>query len=109
VHWTQVYDPFGRWWLSTLVATLPILVLFVLLVGLKVKPHPTCPDRYVLIEPGTAIDCCGREIVVGAEEYFGFEAKFLENWQKQNGPNSQPAPNAPHKIQICVSYKECGT
>ena len=39
VHWTQVYDPFGRWWLSTLVATLPILVLFGLLVGLKVKPH----------------------------------------------------------------------
>ncbi len=39
MHWTQVYDPFGRWWLSTLVATLPILVLFGLLVGLKVKPH----------------------------------------------------------------------
>ena len=39
MHWTQVYDPFGRWWLSTLVATLPILVLFVLLVGLKVKVH----------------------------------------------------------------------
>ena len=77
--------------------------------GLKVKPHPTCPDRYVIIEPGTAIDCCGREILVGAEEYFGFEAKFLENWQKQNGPNSQPDPNVPHKIQICVSYKECGT
>lgn len=39
MHWTQVYDPFGRWWLSTLVATLPIVVLFGLLVGLKVKPH----------------------------------------------------------------------
>jgi lactate permease len=39
VHWTQVYDPFGRWWLSTLVATFPILVLFGLLVGAKVKPH----------------------------------------------------------------------
>ena len=39
MHWTQVYDPFGRWWLSTLVATLPIFVLFGLLVGLKVKPH----------------------------------------------------------------------
>src|SRR5712664_2667646 len=39
MHWTQVYDPFGRWWLSTLVATLPILVLFGLLVGLKLKPH----------------------------------------------------------------------
>jgi len=39
VHWTQSYDPFGRWWLSTLVATLPIFVLFGLLVGLKVRPH----------------------------------------------------------------------
>jgi DNA-binding beta-propeller fold protein YncE len=75
--------------------------------GLKVKPHPTCPDRYVIIEPGTAIDCCGREILLKAEEYFGFKDKFLENWQKQNGPNSQP-DTAEHKIQICVSYKECG-
>ena len=39
MHWTQVYDPFGHWWLSTLVATLPILVLFGLLAGLRVKPH----------------------------------------------------------------------
>ncbi len=39
MQWTQVYDPFGHWRLSTLVATLPILVLFGLLVGLKVKPH----------------------------------------------------------------------
>ncbi len=39
MHWTQIYDPFGRWWLSTLVATLPIFVLFGLLVGLKLKPH----------------------------------------------------------------------
>ena len=39
MHWTQVYDPLGHWWLSTLVATLPIFVLFGLLAGLKVKPH----------------------------------------------------------------------
>ena len=37
--WTQVYDPFGHWWLSTLVAALPIIVLFVLLAGLHVRPH----------------------------------------------------------------------
>jgi DNA-binding beta-propeller fold protein YncE len=76
--------------------------------GLKVIPHPTCPDRYVIIEPGTAIDCCGREILVAAEEYFGFEAQFLANWRKQKGPNAQPPTDA-HNIQICVSYKECGT
>ena len=37
--WTQNYDPFGHWWLSTLVAALPILVLLGLLAGLKLKPH----------------------------------------------------------------------
>src|SRR5436309_2412136 len=39
MHWTQVYDPLGHWWLSTVVAALPILVLFSLLAGLKIKPH----------------------------------------------------------------------
>ena len=37
--WTQNYDPFGHWWLSTLVAALPILVLLGLLAGFKVRPH----------------------------------------------------------------------
>jgi lactate permease len=39
MQWTQIYDPLGHWWLSTLVASLPIIVLFTLLAGLKVKPH----------------------------------------------------------------------
>jgi lactate permease len=39
VTWTQVYDPMGHWWLSTLVAALPIIVLLGLLAGLKVRPH----------------------------------------------------------------------
>ncbi len=37
--WTQVYDPTGHWWLSTLIAALPILVLLGLLAGLRVRPH----------------------------------------------------------------------
>src|SRR6202795_4639454 len=37
--WTQVYDPFGVWWLSTLVAALPIVVLLGLLAIFRVKPH----------------------------------------------------------------------
>src|ERR1051326_2522281 len=39
--WTQVYFPFGEghWWLSALVAALPIIVLFTLMAGFRVKPY----------------------------------------------------------------------
>jgi lactate permease len=37
--WTQVYDPFGVWWLSTLIAALPVVVLLGLLAVFRVKPH----------------------------------------------------------------------
>jgi lactate permease len=39
VTWTQVYDPLGHWWLSTLVAALPVVVLLGLLAGFKVRAH----------------------------------------------------------------------
>ena len=39
IQWTQTYDPIGHWWISTLVAALPIIVLLGLLAGFKVKPH----------------------------------------------------------------------
>jgi hypothetical protein len=32
--------------------------------GLKVKPHPYCPELRIVVEPGLAIDSCGREIRV---------------------------------------------
>ncbi len=38
-QWVQVYDPFGHWWLSALIAALPIIVLFTLMAGFRVKPH----------------------------------------------------------------------
>jgi len=34
-----VYDPLGHWWISTLVAALPIVVLLTLLAGFRVRPH----------------------------------------------------------------------
>lgn len=37
--WTQVYDPLGHWWLSTLVATLPVVVLLGALAILRIKAH----------------------------------------------------------------------
>lgn len=37
--WSQNYDPTGRWWLSTLIAALPIVVLLGTLAVLHVKAH----------------------------------------------------------------------
>ena len=39
MSWTQVYDPLGAWWLSTLVAALPVVMLLGLLALFRVKPH----------------------------------------------------------------------
>lgn len=76
--------------------------------GLKVveHPNPACQPQYVLIRPGMAVDCCGREILVQREEYFDYEQAFLAKWQAQNGPKTQP-DTAKHTIQICISYREC--
>ena len=43
--------------------------------GLKVlaHPNPECQDRYVYIEPGVALDCCGREIVVTQKQLVSIE------------------------------------
>lgn len=37
--WNQVYDPLGHWWLSTLVAALPVIVLLGTLALLRMKAH----------------------------------------------------------------------
>jgi lactate permease len=37
--WTQVYDPLSHWWLSTLVAALPVIVLLGALAWLRMKAH----------------------------------------------------------------------
>ncbi len=37
--WTQIYDPLGNLWLSSLIAALPIIVFFVALAVLRMKGH----------------------------------------------------------------------
>ena len=74
MHWTQIYDPFGRWWLSTLVATLPILVLFGLLVGLKVKPH-WCAAAGALTAAAVAVGFFSMPPILAALS-FGYGVAF---------------------------------
>ncbi len=76
--------------------------------GLKVKQHPdpACRERYVIVEPGTAIDCCGHEILVERDEYFDLLAHVPAEWLAD-----PPDPGAPprHKLQICLRSVECPT
>src|SRR6201981_3641779 len=74
MHWTQVYDPFGHWWLSTLVAALPILVLFGLLAGLRVKPH-LCAIGGALTAMGVAVLFFKMPVALAAMR-FGYGVAF---------------------------------
>lgn len=70
--------------------------------GLKVKQHPNtaCQAQYVLIEPGTALDCCGHELLITHEEYFDFSAKIAAKKLQVSEDTT---------LQICLSYAECPT
>src|SRR5581483_3442841 len=73
--------------------------------GLEVTPHetPACRDRYVYIQPGTAIDCCGHEIVVR-------EPELVDIWQFEAIEELRAHPDGKdHAVQICIRYRECPT
>ena len=71
--------------------------------GLRVHQHPTaaCRDRYVVVEPGTAIDCCGHEIVV-------HEAVTVDLWAiEEIAALRKAGDTAAHRLQLCIEYREC--
>jgi hypothetical protein len=78
--------------------------------GLLVEQHPqdSCTDRWLVVEPGTAIDCCGREILLRDKELFDFRDAFEAAWPAAKGAGT-PIDQQPHRIQVCLRYVECGT
>ena len=73
--------------------------------GLRVMPHPDpqCADRWVMVGPGVAIDCCGRELVLR-------EAKAVQIWQPpefqaQSTQQSQEQAGIPEFL-LCIKYAE---
>ncbi|MBI5877231.1 MAG: hypothetical protein HZB53_06250 [Chloroflexi bacterium] len=79
--------------------------------GLRVKPHPNpnCRQQYVVIEPGTAIDCCGREVLIEREQLFDVRTPFLAWWQAEHPDIAEPPKTAEHTLQVCLHYHECPT
>ncbi|WP_413935784.1 YncE family protein [Nitrospira sp. BLG_1] len=77
--------------------------------GLEVVAHanPACRDHYVVIKPGTALDCCGNEILVLNEEVvdirtFPAVAKLIQ-------AAASGGEAIDHALQFCVRYHECPT
>lgn len=73
--------------------------------GLQVKAHPNeeCRDKFICIEPGTAIDCCGHEIVVRELDYVDIRTlPALKALADQHD-------TAAHTLQVCIRYRECPT
>jgi hypothetical protein len=104
--------------------------------GLRVKPHPYCPHLRIVVEPGFAIDRCGRQIRVIEEtekalpqiapppppdpcppESAAAQAVPTEELPAQEAgrPAAQPEEKAPDECEtgvtlyVCLSYSECKT
>lgn len=74
--------------------------------GLDVAKHrdPECEKRWVIVQPGTAIDCCGRELFVQSPMPFELPLPL----PKGNGPMSQTAnPDVMHgPFLLGLTYQE---
>ena len=71
--------------------------------GLKVREHMTasCRTRYVVVEAGSALDCCGHEILVPEPEIVDI-ARHPSVLEKADD-------GALHTVQIGLCYRECPT
>jgi len=77
--------------------------------GLTVVQHetPACRDRFVCVTPGTAIDCCGHDIVVRERDCLDlWTVPDIKQLRERKAAGDDPGP---HTLQICIRYRECET
>src|SRR6266540_267628 len=73
--------------------------------GLKVVEHEKeeCQQRFVCVEPGTAVDCCGHEIVLRFKECIDLSSiPALQELKEKKDKDK-------HVLAICIRYRECET
>ena len=76
--------------------------------GLKVKPHPYCPDQRLVIEPGLAIDRCGREIrLIDPVEILLPQAPRPTKPKDPCPPEGEPTPVPPEHCKLWLSIRYC--
>jgi hypothetical protein len=75
--------------------------------GLKIveHPNPKCQERFVILEPGLALDCCGREIVVKEKVYIDLVKLFAAQNIDLNSIN----PKEKNHLLFSLCYEECKT
>ncbi len=78
--------------------------------GLKVEqhPNPACRHRFVVLEPGLALDCCGNEIVVHEERIVDLQ-ELIEEALRAGGLFPTTGDPADHDIYLRIAYTECNT
>lgn len=78
--------------------------------GLRVAHHPkeACRDRFVILESGLALDCCGHEIVVPENCQIDLAAKIAEAFEARG--LEVPADDAAGRdVFLRLVYRECDT
>jgi hypothetical protein len=87
--------------------------------GLKVKPHPFCPELRIVVEEGLAIDPCGRAIRVLEDVELELPKPAAKPPKKDPCPPEEaPSPTDPDEkfepeptecetLWICLRYCEC--
>src|SRR5262249_51883955 len=77
--------------------------------GLKVSPHPSvdCQKRYVVVSPGSALDCCGREILLAQDEIV--DVAQNRGVTKALADDRTPRRSRLHTLQLCIAYRDCPT
>ncbi len=71
--------------------------------ALHQHPNPACRDRLVLLDPGSAIDCCGHDILVLNQDVIDLDA-FEAIRKLKAEPDGKS-----YFLQFCISYRECPT
>jgi hypothetical protein len=70
--------------------------------GLEVRPKDNAVDE-VVVTPGLAIDCCGREILVCCDQVVKLQPEVSECQE------AKPAEGAEKKFYLCIEYHHCKT
>ena len=70
---------------------------------LRAHPNPACRDRLVVLEPGSAVNCCGHDILVVEPEILELAAFPAIRQLQEEGDDE------PHTLQFCIAYRECPT